>query len=79
MSYHLQQDWCTQNVCHASCHRKQENYTWFQAAAAKFMRSALFRDITKRIAVILSEFSGQHDGTNSLFRGVGKELPLYAA
>jgi len=73
---------------------------WYQASAAKYMRTALFWVIMQRVVVIPyrcfgttyrshlqgSEillipqgFSIFEDGTDRLYRNVGKELPLVTA
>jgi hypothetical protein len=68
---------------------------WFQASAAMLTTSELFWDITQRRMVIIYrrfgityrsylegfflDFLTLEDGTDMLYRNVGKELPLDAA
>ena len=59
------------------------SFAWFQASAAKQMRTALFRAITQWVVVITYwrfetpiGFLTLEVGTDRMYRNVGKELPL---
>jgi hypothetical protein len=72
---------------------RKKKKTWFQASAAMLMRSALFWGITRRrVLIVYGRFGTKYlshlhrsrvlireDGTDTLFRNVGKQLPYGAA
>jgi len=59
---------------------KTKFISWFQAAVAMWMRSALFWNITqRRVAIPHRRFGTTYHPRNRLSRNVGKGLPLYAA